>query len=102
MSAMLSLCAVMRVVGVGAFGSLYTYGSRLALPELPYYVFALVQLGTLACILPIKWGSDAEEQEVKQEVKQAKVRTATQRTDLKKEKKSNAVRKPAAMKLSDD
>ena len=72
MSAMLSLCAVMRVVGVGAFGSLYTYGSRIALPELPYYVFALVQLGTLACILPVKWGSDAEEQEVKQEVKQAK------------------------------
>ena len=36
------------------------------------------------------------------EVKQAKVRKATQRTELKKEKKSSAVRKPAAMKRSDD
>ena len=73
-SAMLSFCAVMRVVGVGAFGSLYTCGSRFALPELPYYVIAIVQLGTIACILPIKWDSDAEGQEAKQEMKQAKLK----------------------------
>ena len=37
-----------------------------------------------------------------EEVKQAKVRKATQRTELKKEKKSSTVRKPAAMKRSND
>ena len=37
-----------------------------------------------------------------EEVKQAKVRKATQRTELKKEKKSSAGRRPATMKLSDD
>jgi len=63
-SAMQSLCAVMRVVGIGLFGQLYTYGTGFSYPELPYVVFSLIQLATVALVFPIHW--DREAQEAKQ------------------------------------